>query len=138
MNGIFCYFTWENACDGIGGTVKRPVAMTSLKRPLENQILSAHSMYSCLNNSNFSNKIKFYFVSSENVTRVRNELTERFKEAKTVKGTQNFHRITPMYDSIGMLKVHKLSNGEGHDVIVKKTVERNDIHIFENTEDFCH
>ena len=113
--------------------------MASLKRPLENQILSAQDMYSFLTNSNFSDKIKFFFVCSENVEKVKNELAERFREAKTVKGTQKFHRITPIYDSIGMLKVHKLSNEEGYDVTsVKKNLERNETGIFENIKDFFH
>ena len=36
----------KSACDGIGGTVKRPATKASLKRPAQNQILTPLDMFS--------------------------------------------------------------------------------------------
>ena len=36
----------KSACDGIGGTVKRPATKASLKRPDHNQILTPLDMFS--------------------------------------------------------------------------------------------
>lgn len=112
----------KNACDGIGGTVKRAVAMASLKRPVGNQILTARSMFSFLTESHFTEKIKFFFIPSEDITLVENELAERYQEAQTVKGTQQFHRFVPQSNPIGVLKAYKLSVGDGNIVSVKKNV----------------
>jgi hypothetical protein len=55
----------KNACDGIGVTTKRAVNQASLKRPYNNQILTAEEMYKiCLDNIS---GIHFIFVTSEEI-----------------------------------------------------------------------
>ncbi|KAG0716220.1 hypothetical protein GWK47_010226 [Chionoecetes opilio] len=108
--------------------------MASLKRPVGNQILTAQAMFSFLTESKFTDKIKMFFVSSENVAEVASELVERYQEAQTVKGTQQFHRFVPQCDPIGVLKVYKLSVGEGNSVSVKKNVKGEELEVCEDKE----
>ena len=46
---FFATFHGKNACDGIGGTLKRSVARTSLQPPLENQILTPLDFFNYCN-----------------------------------------------------------------------------------------
>ena len=72
----------KNSCDGIGGTVKRAVAMASLKRFLENQILSAQDMYSFLTNSNFSDKINFFLFVQKMLKKLKMNLLKDLEKLK--------------------------------------------------------
>ncbi|KAG0712613.1 hypothetical protein GWK47_018116 [Chionoecetes opilio] len=65
---------------------------------------------------------------------VASELVERYQEAQTVKGTQQFHRFVPQCDPIGVLKVYKLSVGEGNSVSVKKNVKGEELEVCEDKE----
>lgn len=63
-------FEW--ACYWIGGSTKRDVMKASLKRPNDNQILTAELMYRfCQGNAP---GIQFIFVTSEEVWHYKNEL----------------------------------------------------------------
>ena len=67
---ILMIFIWKqsgtshgkSACDGIGGTVKRPASKASLKRPAHNQILTPLDMFSYCESD--VTGIKFFYMSS--------------------------------------------------------------------------
>lgn len=95
----------KSACDGIGGTVKRLVSSASLKRPYKDQILSTEEMYQfCIIDIP---GIKFFNVPPSDIDDAKQMLETRFELAKTIKGTQQFHRYVPV--SKTTLKVYKLS-----------------------------
>ena len=76
--------------------------MESLRRPLDNQILTPLEFY------NFAKEkfttVSVQFVSSEMIENLESEvLQNRFKNAKTIKGTLGFHSFSPIpgcYDSV--------------------------------------
>jgi hypothetical protein len=95
----------KSACDGIGGTVKRLLTKASLQRPYSNPILTIEAVMSFCTES--IPGIKFFNVIPEEVTRCGTELKERFEEARTIKGTLQFHRLIPVSKS--KLNAFKLS-----------------------------
>lgn len=98
----------KNACDGIGGTVKRAVAQASMQRLYANQILTPLAMFDFVTKSSFESKIKFFYVSSEMVALKKESLAEHFMKAVPVKGTQQYHRFVPV-EPFGTLQVFKVS-----------------------------
>ena len=56
----------KNACDGIGGLVKRSLSKASLQRPLANQILTSEAVFNHCN-ENLSTNIIFYHVSGTDI-----------------------------------------------------------------------
>ena len=84
----------KNACDGIGGTVKRLAARASLQRPFDNQILTAHDLYEWADKS--LPNITVFWVSSNNVNEnFESCLEDRFEKAITIPGTQSFNSFRP-------------------------------------------
>ena len=67
----------KNACDGIGGTLKRAAARASLQRPVDNQILTPKDLFEYCHTSISS--IKSFFVTSQEVEQVTISLAERRK-----------------------------------------------------------
>ena len=88
----------KSACDGIGGTVKRPATKASLKGPAHNQILTPLDLFSYCESD--VTGIKFFYrlsTSKENVIL----LQDRYNAAQTVKGTRQLHRF--MLQPLGKL-----------------------------------
>ena len=53
----------KSACDGIGGTVKRPATKVSLKRPAHNQILTPLEMFSyCESDADHWDQVFLYVI----------------------------------------------------------------------------
>ena len=94
--------------DGIGGTLKREASKYSLSQPYENQILTPKEFY------NFCQTkcpgIKSFFISSEEIKTKSLALTERFNNAKTLKGTREFHCFLSRNDK--RLRAKRFSNSE--------------------------
>ena len=96
--------------DGLAGSVKREAALESLRRPLDNQILTPLEFY------NFAKEkfktVSVQFVSSDMIEKLESEvLQNRFKNAKTIKGTLGFHSFSPIpgcYDKV-IVKQYDLS-----------------------------
>ena len=96
--------------DGLAGSVKREAALESLRRPLDNQIVTPLEFY------NFAKEkfktVSVQFVSSEMIEKLESEvLQNRFKNAKTIKGTLGFHSFSPIpgcYDKV-IVKQYDLS-----------------------------
>ena len=95
-----CFFATshrKSQCDGIGGTVKRATAKTSLHRPLSNQILDTEKMYDfCVT---YFENIKFILIKSEQMENLRKEISPRFNNLSTIPGTRSFHHFVPVGDN---------------------------------------
>ena len=75
----------KGPCDGIGGTVKRLARRASLQTEIT--IQTPIALFSWCN-ANIEN-IKCFFVSSDDISTNKEALSSRFKNAKTLPGTQN-------------------------------------------------
>ena len=54
--------------------------------------------------------IKVEYILSEDIEAIENKiLIERFKEAKTIKGTQSYHSFEPLQDNNNEMNVRKFS-----------------------------
>jgi hypothetical protein len=88
----------KSPCDGIGGTVKRLTARTSLQRPYSEQILDVSSMlHFCKTNIP---GIAFIYISKERMEEVRADLKERFAMGHTIPGTRSYHLFTPVSTNV--------------------------------------
>ena len=66
--------------------------MESLRRPVDNQILTPQEFY-----KDTFKKVRVEFVSQEFIEDLESEvLVERFKKAKTIPGTLGFHSFSPI------------------------------------------
>ena len=81
----------KSSCDGIGGFAKRYVAMGSLQRPLNNQILNYKSVLALCTDE--IKNIIFFDISQGEI--VCKELKDRFDPGKIVEGTQASHHFIP-------------------------------------------
>ena len=95
----------KSACDGIGGTVKRPATKAILKRPAHNQILTPLDMLSYCESD--VTGIKFFYMSSTTIKENVILLQDRYNAAQTVKGTCQLHRFVPQ--PLGKLSVYNTS-----------------------------
>ena len=85
----------KSPCDGIGGTVKRQVARTSLQRPKNNQILSVRSVMEFCH-ANLTSII-FHEITIDEVEKLRTKFDNtRYKNATTVDGTRSYHHFIPV------------------------------------------
>ena len=96
----------KNACDGIGGTLKRSVARASLQRPSTDQILTAEEFYNYCHQK--MSNIKCFFTRKEEVEAVAEGLEERFSQAMTIPGTQKHHHFSPVGN--GFLEIAEISH----------------------------
>ena len=85
----------KSACDGVGGTVKRKLAIESLSRIKQNQITTAYEAYNFCQQS--VKGIKFFFLSKDETEQTRKHLQERFKVGHTIPGTRSFHVFIPIH-----------------------------------------
>ena len=87
----------KSACDGIGGTVKRLLTKASLQHPYTDPILTSEAIME------FCNKnipgIHFFNIPPEDIAKHGMELQRGYQAAKTVTGTQQFHRLVPVSHS---------------------------------------
>ena len=81
--------------DGLDGSAKREAALESPRHPLENQILTPQEFYDFIKNK-FTD-VSVEFVSEKEIGNLYSKVLEdRFKFAKTIKGTLKFHSYTPI------------------------------------------
>ena len=107
----------KNACDGIGGTVKRATARASLQRTTERQILTPEDMFKFCE-ENLSKTMKFFFVTASEFKEVEQQIEHRFKDRRAIPGTQKFHRFVPINKE--ELMVHPISSGIGSRKRIRK------------------
>ena len=86
----------KGPCDGIGGTIKRLARRKSLQsvNNSDGDIQTPMALFRFAN-SNVEN-IKVFYVSKEDVDNNEKALSNRFKSAKPLPGTQSFHRFAPL------------------------------------------
>ena len=84
----------KQPCDGIGGTVKCLATLASLQRNMCNHILPPQAMFKYCNEN--VEGVDFIYISSEDLTLVRNTLKERLDTANTIPGTRSFHQFVPL------------------------------------------
>ena len=99
----------KNACDGVGGTVKREAAKASLQAVTAGHILTPHDLFEWAT-KHISN-VKFFYISKEEVAINVEQQEARFSNAKTVAGTRSHHSYVPCQDGKKML-VKRVSGDE--------------------------
>ena len=96
LDAIWSFFATsygKSPCDGIGGTVKRKIARTSLQRPLTNQILSFDAVKEFCNDS--ITGITFISIYKKDMVQVREVLESRYALGDTVSGTRSCYHFEP-------------------------------------------
>ena len=96
----------KNACDGIGGTLKRCVAKASLQRVINDQITTPMDFFNYCKEKIPS--IHCIFTKKQDVESTAVKLEARFAEAITIQGTQKHHHFKPLDD--GFIEIAELSN----------------------------
>lgn len=84
----------KGPCDGVGGTVKREAARTSLQRPYERQISTPLQLYEWAK-SDLSQTMDFVYVTQEEYIANAEHLSHRFSQAQPISGTQKLHAFVP-------------------------------------------
>lgn len=113
----------KGPCDGVGGTVKRLAAKASLQRPLENQILTPCELYEW-SVKNITG-ISFDFSTQEEHVLSEIFLKDRFSEAHTIKGTQQYHAFIPLASSLNKLSVKFFSDAtNSFQVSVSRSIDQ--------------
>ena len=83
----------KGACDGLGGTVKRLAARTSLQRPYDQQIMTPRQLFDWATAS--ISAITFEYCTIEDYEREQHHLEERFQASQTIPGTRKLHSFVP-------------------------------------------
>ena len=99
LNAEWHYFATSHGkgpCDGTGGTIKRLARRKSLQsiNNSSEDIQTPVALFEFAN-SNIEN-IKFFYVSTEDIKANEEHLVKRFESAKTLPGTQSFHKFKPL------------------------------------------
>ena len=98
----------KGSWDGLAGSVKRQATLESLRRPLNNQILTATDLFEFARD-HFPNII-VEFVSKEEIVKLEEELLSlRFQSALTIKGTLKFHQFRTIEGSNTHVEVKEYS-----------------------------
>ncbi|KAF4530231.1 hypothetical protein B566_EDAN018372 [Ephemera danica] len=98
----------RGVCDAVGGSVKREVMRASLQRIHDGHITSPQALYDFVRQH--MPKIKFDFVSIAEFKDEELILNKRYKNAKTIRGTQNIHCIVPVRKGVVLTKVFSNSS----------------------------
>ena len=94
--------------DGLAGSAKREAALESLRRPSIDQIQTPSDFYKFVKEK--FKKVQVEFISEEKIQQVEKDiLTERFKTAKTIKGTRGFHSFETIEGNQSELYVRQFS-----------------------------
>ena len=93
----------KNACDGVGGTIKRIALRASFQRAIHNPILNPHQLY------NFAKSeipgITCFFIDKQQVDAVSKFLTCRYENARRFRGSRKNHQFIPNGDNILMSRI---------------------------------
>ena len=90
----------KNACDGVGGTIKRLAAHASCLRPFSNQILTPKQLFDFAEAN--VDGVTSFFVSSVEVFSNTGFLESRFATSSTFKGTRSHHQFIPNSSSLSL------------------------------------
>ena len=86
--------------------VKRKLANASLRRPRNNQILTAKDAFFYYHEN--ITGITFFNAHAHEAQTVRNDLKSRFEKGSTVPGTRSFHWFSSQ--SVGSISYKRVSN----------------------------
>lgn len=113
----------KSPCDGIGGTVKRKMARTSLQRPVNDQILTFQAVEKFCQEE--LQTIVFFSIYKEDMVAVRETMDKRYAEGDTVAGTRSCHHFEPT--STTTIRAKQLSDEsfmiENHSFLMMPTAE---------------
>ncbi len=84
----------KGACDGLGGTVKRLAARTSLQRPYNDQIMTPHQLFDWASTN--IPAVHFDYCSSADYEAEQKNLEQRFMKARAIPGTRKLHSFIPV------------------------------------------
>lgn len=97
----------KGPCDGVGGSVKRLAARTSLQRLYDQQILTPMDLHNWANTPGTLPSINVRYWEQENYEIAENYLASRFEQTKTIPNTLSIHHVTPLENN--QLKTKKYS-----------------------------
>ena len=84
----------NNACDGVGGTIKRLAAYASLQHTMADQILTPQQLFECCEND--ITNIPSFFISGLGIDKNKSFLQQRYNGVKNIPGTWSYHSFVPM------------------------------------------
>jgi len=84
----------KGACDGVGGTVKRLAARSSLQHPYDQQIMTPRQLFDWAS-ANIP-AVHFGYCSLVDYEVVEKNLEERFAKSRTIPGTRKLHSFIPI------------------------------------------
>ena len=97
--------------DGLAGSAKREAALESLRRSSMNPIQTPYEFFEFVKKK--FQKVQVEFISEEKIERNETELlSERFKSAKTIKGTRGYHSFETIFGNQNELNVRQFSFSE--------------------------
>lgn len=105
----------KNACDGVGGSVKRLAALASLRMVGDEQITTPRQLFDWAK-ENIVN-IDFIYSSQEEYEHEKALLKERLEEAKTLKGTRQFHFYQPKNETRVLVKTFSFSSDTQEEIV---------------------
>lgn len=105
----------KNACDGVGGTVKRLATLASLRMVYNDQIMTPRQLYVWAKD-NIAN-INFLYSTTEAYEAEAKILEVRFQEAKLIKGTQQFHSFSPVNETRVLVKSYSFSEESSVEIV---------------------
>ena len=97
----------KGPCDGIGGSLKRLAARSSLQRPYEEQIMTPKDLFDWAE-KNLTSSF-FTFVPNEEVERERNFLKHRYNGLRPIPGTRSLHAFIPTSEYSGIMRLTSFS-----------------------------
>ena len=97
--------------DGLAGSAKREAALESLRRSSMNPIQTPYEFFEFVKEK--FQKVQVEFISEEKIeTNEKELLSERFKSAKTIKGTRGYHSFETISGNQTELNVRQFSFSE--------------------------
>ena len=84
----------KEACDGVGGTVKRLAARASLQKPYSEQIMTPRQLFDWASINIPS--VHFAYCSLADYEEEVKNLEERFSRTRTIPGTRKLHSFVPV------------------------------------------
>lgn len=128
---LFATSHGKNACDGVGGTVKRLAARSSLKLVYNDQIMTPRQLYNWAETNITS--VNFAFATSKQYEEEDIRMKERKILAKPIIGTQKLHSFIPLDKHRLLVKAYSFSKNSSEEVTA---VQESDDIAFEDVVGF--
>ena len=110
----------KGACDGVGGTVKRLAARSSLQHPYDQQIMTPRQLFEWAVDN--IPAVTFQYLTEDDYKSEQVLLEQRFEQSRTIPGTRKLHCFVPLsrhkvstkaYSSSSISKVERVTIEEG-------------------------